>query len=55
MVEELKAREAQGVEIMACGTCLSLYGLTEEVAVGSVTNMDAIGEELTQAGNVVKP
>ena len=53
--EGLKALEAQGVEIMTCGTCLNFYGLTEKLAVGSVTNMYAIVEKLTQAGNVVKP
>ena len=47
--------EAQGVEIMTCGTCLNFYGLTEKLAVGSVTNMYVIVEKLTQAGNVVKP
>ena len=55
MLEDLKALEAEGVEIMTCGTCLNYYGLTEKLAVGSVTNMYAIVEKLTQAGNVVKP
>ena len=40
---------------MTCGTCLNFYGLTEKLSVGSVTNMYAIVEKLTQAGNVVKP
>lgn len=55
MLEDLKALEAQGVEIMTCGTCLNFYGLTEKLAVGSVTNMYTIVEKLTLAGNVVKP
>ena len=55
MLEDLKELEAQGVEILTCGTCLNYYGLTEKLAVGGVTNMDAIVEKLTQAGNVVKP
>lgn len=54
-LEDLKSLEAQGVEIMTCGTCLNFYGLTEKLAVGSVTNMYTIVEKLTQAGNVVKP
>ena len=54
-LEDLKTLEAQGVEIMTCGTCLNFYGLTEKLAVGSVTNMYVIVEKLTQAGNVVKP
>lgn len=55
MLEDLKTLESEGVEIMTCGTCLNYYGLTEKLAVGSVTNMYAIVEKLTQAGNVVKP
>ena len=55
MLEDLKALEAQGVEILTCGTCLNFYGLTEKLAVGGVTNMYTIVEKLTQAGNVVKP
>ena len=55
MLEDLKALEAEGVEILTCGTCLNFYGLTEKLAVGGMTNMYAIVEKLTQAGNVVKP
>ena len=31
--------EAQGVEIMTCGTCLDYYNLKDKLAVGTVTNM----------------
>ena len=55
MLEDLKALEAEGVEIMTCGTCLNFYGLTEKLAVGSVTNMYVIAEKMLNAGNVVKP
>ena len=55
MLEDLKALEAEGVEIMTCGTCLNVYGLTEKVQVGSVTNMYVIAEKMLNAGNVVKP
>ncbi|MGN0986897.1 MAG: DsrE family protein, partial [Otoolea sp.] len=54
-VEDLKSMEAQGVQILACGTCLNYYGLTEQLAVGSVTNMYAIVEELNAAGKVIRP
>ena len=40
---------------MTCGTCLNYYGLTEKLAVGSVTNMYSIVEKLAGAGTVVKP
>jgi selenium metabolism protein YedF len=55
IVEDLKSLEAQGVEIMTCGTCLNHYGLTEQLSVGSVTNMYAIVEKLMQAGTVIRP
>ena len=53
-VEDLKNMEAQGVEILTCGTCLNFYGLTEKLAVGSVTNMYTIVEKLSSA-RVIKP
>ena len=55
MLEDLKALEAEGVEILTCGTCLNFYGMTEKLAVGGVTNMYVIAEKMLNAGNVVKP
>ncbi len=52
---DLKLMEAQGVEILSCGTCLGHYQLTEELGVGSITNMYTIVEKLSQAGKVIKP
>ena len=46
---------AEGVEILTCGTCLNHYGLTEKLAVGSVTNMYDIVERMTRAKSVVRP
>jgi selenium metabolism protein YedF len=54
-LEDLKSMEAQGVEILTCGTCLDFYGLKEKLAVGSVTNMYTIAEKLTQAEKVIRP
>ena len=54
-VEDLKSMEAQGVQILACGTCLNYYGLTEQLAVGSVTNMYAIAEAMNGADKVIRP
>ena len=54
-LEDLKKMEAQGVEILTCGTCLNYYGLTDKLAVGSVTNMYTIVEKLAGAGKVIKP
>lgn len=54
-VEDLKILEANGTEILTCGTCLAHYGLTDVLAVGSVTNMYAIAEVLMGAGKVIRP
>ena len=54
-LEDLKTLEAEGVEILTCGTCLNYYGLTEKLGVGSVTNMYAIAERMTGAYRIVKP
>ena len=54
-VEDLKNLEAQGVEILTCGTCLNFYGLTEKLAVGGVTNMYTIVEKLAGAAKIIKP
>ena len=54
-LEDLKKLEAQGVEILTCGTCLDYYGLTEKLKVGGVTNMYTIVEKLAGAGKVIKP
>lgn len=54
-LEDLKNLEAQGVEIVTCGTCLDYYHLKEKLAVGSVTNMYAIVETLSKASNIIKP
>lgn len=54
-VEDLKNMEAQGVEILTCGTCLNFYGLTDKLAVGSVTNMYVIVEKLAGAQKVIRP
>lgn len=54
-LEDLKSLEAQGVEILTCGTCLDFYGLKEKLKVGDVTNMYVIVEKMMQAHQIVKP
>lgn len=54
-VEDLKTLEEGGAEILTCGTCLNHYGLTEKLAVGSVTNMYVIAETMAKAGKVIRP
>ena len=52
---DLKSLEAQGVEIVSCGTCLDFYGVKEKLAVGSVTNMYDIVERMETASSIVQP
>lgn len=54
-LEDLKSLEAQGVEIMTCGTCLDYYGLKDKLAVATVTNMYSIVETMAKAGRIVRP
>ena len=54
-LEDLKSLEAQGVEILTCGTCLNYYNLSDQLAVGSVTNMYAIVEAMSQADKIIRP
>ena len=53
-LEDLKALESQGVEILSCGTCLDFYGLKDKLLVGGITNMYVIAQTMAGAGNVVK-
>ena len=54
-LEDLKSLEAQGVEILTCGTCLDYYDLKEKLAVGSVTNMYSIVEIMAKANRIIRP
>lgn len=54
-LEDFRELEAEGVNILTCGTCLDFYGIKENLAVGSVTNMYEIVEVMEQAGSIVRP
>lgn len=54
-LEDLKLLEAEGVNIVTCGTCLNFYGLTEKLRVGGVTNMYDIVEMMNRADKLIKP
>ncbi|MBN1160831.1 MAG: sulfurtransferase-like selenium metabolism protein YedF [Dehalococcoidales bacterium] len=42
----LKKLEEQGVQILACGTCLDFFGLTDKLKVGRPTDMLATIDSL---------
>jgi len=50
---ELRQLENQGIEILACGTCLSRLQLIDKVAVGQVSNMYTIADALLRAEKAV--
>ena len=54
-LEDLHTLQERGVEILTCGTCLDFYGLKDQLAVGSVTNMYDIVERQMKADLVIRP
>jgi len=50
---ELKQLADAGVELLACGTCLSRLGLSDKVAVGQVSNMFTIADTMMRAAKVI--
>ena len=53
VLEDLRSLASQGVEILACGTCLGYYELKDKVAVGQVSNMYSIVEAMLDADKVL--
>ena len=54
VLDDLKTLEEANVEILTCGACLDFFGLTNQLAIGQVTNMYHIVTLMTQF-HVVKP
>ncbi len=55
VLEELKAYEEQGLQILVCGTCLSHFDLLEAKQVGETTNMLDIVTAMQLADKVIQP
>lgn len=53
VLEQLRALEAKGVELIVCLTCLNYFGLTDHVQVGIVGGMPDILAALAQAEKVM--
>jgi selenium metabolism protein YedF len=53
VLDDLKELSDNGIEILVCGTCLNYFGLTDNVAVGEISNAYTIAETMLQAGKVV--
>jgi selenium metabolism protein YedF len=55
LLEDLAEFESAGIEIIACGTCLSFFELGDQLAIGRVTDMLEIATRLHEAGRVIRP
>ena len=53
VLEELKQLGSQGIDILACGTCLERLGLIDKVGAGTVSNMYDIADAMLKAGKVI--
>ncbi|WP_417910839.1 sulfurtransferase-like selenium metabolism protein YedF [Candidatus Electronema sp. PJ] len=51
----LRALQEQGVEILACGTCLDFFNLKAKIQVGRISNMHEIMTAVAEADKVVSP
>lgn len=55
ILEDLKAMEQRGVQILTCGTCLDFYEIKNYLSVGAVTNMYQIVEIMNAADKLIQP
>jgi selenium metabolism protein YedF len=53
VLEQLRHLEGAGVEIAACATCLSRFGLIDKVAVGGKSDMRTTVTALVEADRAV--
>ena len=53
VLESLQALSGRGVDILVCGTCLNYYGLTDQLKIGTVSNMYDILSHMQEAGKVL--
>lgn len=53
-LDDLRVLARKGIDILACGTCLSYFNLTEKLAVEHVSNMYDIASALLEADKIVE-
>lgn len=49
----LRELEDEGVQFLACVTCLEYYGITEKIGLGQVSNMPTIIQAMHEADKVI--
>lgn len=53
VLDALAGLQEAGVEILACGTCMGFYNLTDDIAAGRISDMEEIVSILLTADSVV--
>ena len=53
VIDALDALFTAGVDLLACGTCITFYGLDDKLKIGRISNMDEIVAVLMKAENVI--
>ena len=54
IVENLQTLIDKGCTVLVCGTCLNFYGLTDQLKVGTVSNMYDILGAMQEVSKVIK-
>ena len=54
-LDALRYLQEQGVEILACGTCLDFFKLKSAIKVGQISNMYDIMHAMASADKLVSP
>lgn len=54
-LQDLRTLEQAGVTVMTCGNCLKYFDIEDQLAVGQITNMYSIVEEMRNAARVLRP
>ncbi|MEE9914036.1 MAG: sulfurtransferase-like selenium metabolism protein YedF [Deltaproteobacteria bacterium] len=55
VLDDLKALEMAGVEILVCGTCLNYFDVKDKLGVGMVSNMYDLAATMSRAGRLIYP
>ncbi len=55
LIEDIKAIEESGAEVLSCGTCLDFFNRKAKVKVGIISNMHDITNALMNSSKVIRP
>lgn len=55
VLDDLKELEKKGVAILVCGTCTNYFGISNNLGVGTISNMYDIASVMATAGRLVVP